>query len=171
MARAKTKRDTRGPLQRALDNIGIEEAQGFLDVITPEMARRGDYSAIAGGRRYYRLSHLDRLYRAKKLTHDQHEAGNWYRTQWDAGQYDSSRTADWTRMRGENVVSFTLPTRAQDARDRWREARSIFPARMVGFMDRFLLHDDWPRFYQHRDRSSNLATLRQGLDMLATYLR
>ncbi len=172
MARGRrAKIDNRGPLQRALDNIAIEDAQSYLDVITPEMAAKGVYSAENKGRRYFRLRHLDRLHKAGKLTYEQHQAGDWYRTQWEAGRYDAARTADWTRVRGQNVVQFILPTNAQQARDNWRAARSLIPRQIVGFMDRFLLHDHWPTVRQHKDRGSNMVTLTTGLNLLASYLR
>jgi hypothetical protein len=168
--RNRVKVDRRGPLQRVLDNAVTEEEQSYLDVITPEMSARGDYGAENKGRRYFRLRHLDRLHRAGRLTYEQHAAGDWYRTQWEAGRYDSSRTADWTRVRGENVVQFTLPTKAQQARDNWRSARSIIPVHLVGFADRFLLQDNWPKVH-HRAMAHNLTDLRKVLDSLARHLR
>lgn len=172
MAKAGRKRkpDTRGPLQRVLDNAKIEKDQSFLDVITPEMAAKGCYSAENRGRRYFRVAHLDRLHKAGKLTYEQYSAGDWYRTQWHAGRYDSTRTADWTRVRGENVVQFSLPTAAQQARDNWRAARSVIPSRLVGLLDRFVLHDHWPKAH-HRALARSLADLHEALDILARHLR
>lgn len=168
--RSRAKVDRRGPLQRAYDNAQTEQTQSYIDVITPEMGRKGVYSAEHKGRRYFRTTHLDRLHKAKKLTYEQHQAGDWYRTQWEAGRYDSTRCADWTRVRGENVVQFTMPTKAQEARDKWRRARMMIPSHMLGFVDRFLLHDHWPKVH-HRSLARSLADLRNALDSLAAYLR
>jgi hypothetical protein len=148
----------------------VEEAQSYLDVITPEMLARGDYAAEKRGRRYYRLSHLDRLRRNEKLTYEQHQAGVWYRAQWDAGQYDKPRTSDYTRVRGENVVQFTLPTNAQQARNNWRTARSAIPGHLVGLADRLILRNEWPKVH-HRTLARSLADLRDALDSLARHLR
>lgn len=171
MGRARKKQDKRGPLQRSLDNERVANDQSYLDVITPEMAAKGCYNAESKGRRYFRTQHLDRLHRAGKLTYEQYEAGKMYRDLYEAGRYDSTRTADWTRVRGENVVTFTLPTSAQDSRDRWRDARKEVPIKLVGFLDRLVLRDDWPQSRQQRDRASYLTTLRNGLDVLVYHFR
>lgn len=171
MGRARKKHDNRGPLQRALDNDRVANDQSYLDVITPEMAAKGCYSAENKGRRYFRTQHLDRLHKAGKLTYEQYEAGKIYRNLYDAGRYDSTRTADWTRVRGENVVTFTLPTSAQDSRDRWHVARKEVPIKLVGFLDRLVLRDEWPQSRQQRVRASYLTTLRNGLDVLVYHFR
>lgn len=171
MARSQRKSpDTRGPLQRSLDRIATDEAQSLIDVITPEQRAKGRYEAH-GGRRYFKVSHLDRLHRNGKLTYDQLQAGKWYRDHFDLGRYDKPASPDYTRVRGQNVVQFDLPSSTQDARDRWRAARKAFDHRDVGFMDRLLLRDEWPRFGQHRSREAMLTTLRHNLDRLAAYLR
>lgn len=44
MAKRKPKQDTRGPLQRALDNEQLAQSQSALDVITPEQRAKGTYT-------------------------------------------------------------------------------------------------------------------------------
>lgn len=162
--------DRRTPLQRHFDNASLAIDQSYIDVITPEMAAKGCYKAENKGRRYYRLQHVDRLHKAGKLTYEQHQAAEWYRAQWDAGQYDRPSCADYTRVRGENVVQFTLPTNAQQARDNWRHARSVWPALMCGFMERLILRDEYPPLRQ-RASQRRLTDIRNSLDAMAKYLR
>jgi len=169
-AKRKAKADNRGPLQRLHDNEQVQRDQSYLSVITPEMDAKGCYSAESRGRRYFRLRNLDRLHRNGKLTYEQHQAGAWYRDQWEMGRYDSTRTMDLTRTeRGSGAVGFS--ERIQDARDRWREARKQIPMRLVGFADRFLLHDEWPNPLQQRHRESNLSQLKEALNVLVVHLR
>lgn len=167
---ARPKKDNRGPLQRSLDNERVAGEQSFLDVLTPEQIASGDYANENGGRRYFRLRHLDRLHKNGKLTYEQHQAGAHYRELYDLGRYDSTRTADLTRIRGENVVHFTLPTKAQDARDQWHAARKEIQARYVGIADAFLIRDKWPKLH-HRRQATHLTAIRCALDTLAAHFR
>lgn len=172
------RRDMRGPLQRAYDNERAANDQSELDVLTPEQRASGLYAsgfdekgkAQSGGRRYFRLAHIDRLHRNGKLTYEQHQAGEHYRNLWDMGRYDAPKTMNLDPLRGSNIVQFTLPTRAQDARDLWRLARREIQMRDVGFADRLLLHDQWPKVH-HRASLRNLTTLRNVLDTLAVHFR
>lgn len=179
MARkGRSKPDTRGPLQRLFDRQCAANDQSFLDVLTPEQFNSGRYAsgfdgkgkATTTGRRYFRLTHLDRLHKNGKLTYEQHKAGEHYRELWDIGRYDAPRTSDYQRVRGSNVIEFTMPTRREDAREMWRAARREIQVRDVGFADRFLLRDDWPKVH-HRASARNLATLRNVLDTLAVHFR
>lgn len=170
MGRAKKKQDNRGPLQRAMDNERVANDQSFIDVLTPEQLASGDYEAKDKGRRYYRLQHIDRLHKNGRLTYEQHQAAAMYRDLYDAGRYDAPRTQDWTRVRGENVVNFTMPTKQQDARDRFNDARKEIPRKLVGFVDRLLLRNEWPKVH-HRAAARNLTDLRNALDTLAAHFR
>jgi len=170
MARSNRKKDTRGPVQRLYDAERVANDQSYLDVITPEQLQSGCYENHRGGRRFFRLTHLDRLHKNGKLTYEQHQAGTHYRNLWDLGRYDTTRTMDLDRVRGQELVTFTLPTRAQDARDQWRAARREVPKRMVGFTDRLLLRDEWPSVH-HRQADRNLTQLRSVLDLLAFHFR
>lgn len=182
MAKRKTKPDTRGPLQRVVDREEVAAYQGEINVLTeaqlsasvdggegygPELRL---YAPEGRGRRYSRLQHLDRLKRNNKLTHEQFAAGDWYRSRYEAGRYDAARTQDWTRVRGENVVDFTLPVNAQHARDQWRMARRCWPTDMIGFMDAFLLRDQYPKRH-HRAAARQISDIRRALDAMAKYLR
>lgn len=172
------KRDVRGPLQRAYDNERAANDQAALDVLTPEQRASGLYAsgfdekgkAQTGGRRYFRLAHIDRLHRNGKLTYEQHQAGAHYRNLWDMGRYDAPKTMNLDPLRGSNIVQFSLPTKAQEARDLWRLARREIQSRDVGFADRLLLHDQWPpQSTKQRDRC--MKTLRNVLDTLAVHFR
>ena len=170
MAKAKRKVDNRTPLQRALDNERVANDQSYLDVLTPEQAASGLYEAQNKGRRYFRTSHLDRLHKNGKLTYEQQQAGEWYRTQYAKCRYDSVKIANY----GEAIAglpSFDIEERKQDARDLFREARMEIPGEIVGFMDRFLLHDRWPQSRKQSARNGYLTDVRNGLDALAKFLR
>lgn len=142
------------------------EAQ-VLDVYGKE---RAVFAAENKGRRFYRLQHLDRLHKNQKLTYEQHQAGKWYRDRWEAGQYDRPASTDYSRPRGESIGDFTPLDRQQRARDEWRRARCEWPKDMVGFMDRFLLRDHFPRLH-HRAAARQLSDIRRALDAMAKYLR
>lgn len=177
MSRAGRKQvDRRGRLQRALDGVEAASAQSFLDVITPEQLASGNYAtgfdtkgkAQTTGRRYFRLSHLDRLHKNGKLTYEEHQAGTHYRDLFEMGRYDCPRTSDYQRVRCGNVVSFDMSTRREDARDRWRAARKEIQMRDVGFADRFLLRDEWPSVH-HRQLSKHLERLKSVLKTLGAH--
>ena len=93
----KRKVDNRTPFQRMLDNERVANDQSYLDVLTPEQAASGLYDASneGKGRRYFRTSHLDRLHKNGKLTYEQREAGEWYRTQYAKCRYDSVKIANY----------------------------------------------------------------------------
>lgn len=176
------RRDERGALQRLYDAQAVAEAQSQLDVLpAAQIAMQVEplpeygpelrvFAPVDKGRRYFRLQHIDRLHRNGKLTYEQHAAGTWYRDRYEAGRYDNPRTQDWTKVRGENVVNFTMPTIAQQAREQWRVARMHWPADMIGFMDRLLLRDELPRRH-HRAAMRQLADIRRALDAMAKHLR
>lgn len=183
MARGKNRIDNRGLLQRLYDDGIVANDQEHLNVLpSAQLTMRVDVSAGYGperrlyapvdkGRRYFRLQHLDRLHRNGKLTYEQHAAGAWYRARWDAGRYDQPRTADYTKVRGENVVTFDLPVNAQQARDQWHAARSAISKNLVGMVDQLVIRDHWPRANHHHGRKSNLAILIEGLNELALHLK
>lgn len=171
MGRAKKKQDNRGPLQRAMDNERVANDQSFLDVLTPEQLASGDYATADNrGRRYFRTSHLDRLHKNGKLTYEQQQAGEWYRTQYAKCRYDSVKISKYGEAIS-GVPAFDVEERKQDARDLFRVARAEIPRELVGFMDRFLLHDRWPQSRHQSARKGYLADVRRGLDELVRFLR
>lgn len=162
--------DRRGPLQRFLDNQATQDAQSFLDVLTPAQAASGQYASHNGGRRFFRRSQLDRLHSMGKITHEQHQAGNRYRELWDIGRYDHCRTMNLDELRGGNVVAFDMPTRREEAREAWRKARKEIRTRDVMFTDGLLLKNEWPKVGD-RARVRRLARVRSVLDTLAVHFR
>lgn len=159
-----------GPLQRLYEAQRLAEEQSTIDVLTPEQRAKGCYTNQGAGRRYFRLRHVDRLHRNGKLTYEQHQAATWYRDQWDRGRYDNPTVSDYTRPRGENTPDPGLKSSQQMARDKWRVARTAWPADMVGFMDALLLRDRWPSVH-HRERARTLDRVRGALDAMARHLR
>lgn len=168
--RSSAKKVPTGPIARYEQKLQVEDDQSRFDVITPEMAAKGCYQAENKGRRYFKLQHLDRLHKNGKLSHEQHQAGTWYRDQFDRGKYDSPKTQDFTRPRGDNVVDLAPHSSQQIARDNWRAARTHWPRDMIGFMDGFLLRDQYPSI-RHKASLRRLADIQRALDAMAKHLR
>lgn len=65
-----------------------------------------------------------------------------------------------------------LPRNIQqmEARDKIHEARKSWPAGMQGFMDRFLLRDEYPS-YGGRAAMRTLREIQLSLDAMARFLR
>lgn len=165
--------DNRGPLQRAYDAEKVDEEQSHLDVLTPEQRLKDIYAAEredGKGRRYFRLQQLDRLHRNGKLTYEQHQAGKWYRDEWDRARFDAPQISTYGERITSNVITMTSADYRQDARDRWRSARMEWPRDMIGFMDAFLLRDRFPRLH-HRAAARQLSDVRRALDAMARHLR
>lgn len=127
---------------------------------TPERLAKGDYSEMVnpgeidsneqpiGLTRRFKSTHLDRLYRNGRLTWKQWYVGDWYRTLYQRCGFESSVVASYGERTSRGGPSYGLArTEAQvRARMQWRAARAKWPADMVGFMDRFLLRDDLPKY-------------------------
>lgn len=175
MGKSKHKPDTRGPLQRLIDKQVAANDQSKLLVLTPEQLASGDYDTMSGaksGQRYFRTSHLDRLHRNGKLTWEQRQAGDWYRTKWAESRYDAVRTPNWEQeVWCSGASEIALYDASMAAREAFRRARGEIPADLVGFMDRLLLKDEWPQARQQRARNSYLTMTRNGLDALCRHLR
>lgn len=126
--------------------------------------------------RRFRASHLDRLYRKEDpkspLTWEQWNAGNWYRNTHARCGFSLSVVAAYGERTSASERSFGLARTEQQlhARLLWRAARNQWPQGMLGFMDRFLLHDALPRYAG----SAHVKSIRQiadALEHLAGWMR
>lgn len=120
--------------------------------------------------RQFKLSHLDRLYKAGNFTEDQFLAGKWYRDMHERGRYDKAATSNLFRVQGSVGSAEGVRDFAQAARDKWHSARLAWPADMLGFMDGLILRNRWPKMH-HRERMRTLTRIREALDCMAAHLR
>src|SRR3546814_11905093 len=103
--------------------------------------------AIARVRRF-RSSHLDRLHKNGRLSWRQFYAGDWYRNLHHRGRFGLQVVASYGERTTGGEIGYGLPrTEAQlNARRQFMEARKEWPLSMQGFMDRFLIQADMPRY-------------------------
>lgn len=159
----------------------------YIDA-TPERLSKGDISEFVnpakidsaeqpiGLTRRFASAHLDRLHKNGRINWVQWYAGDWYRQTHQRARYASAGVGAYGERTSapENPVSFGygLPRQeaAVQARCRLRSARAQFPQHMIGFMDRFLIHDSLPK-YGGRAAARSLTEIRNALDQLAGYLR
>lgn len=123
-------------------------------------------------RRLKAMTRLDKWHRAQVITQRQFDAGNWYRTVYEAGSVEPRVVASYGERStgGENSYGLARTHRQLAARQALREARSVFSREIVGFMDRFLLRDALPDF-RGRRMMHTITEARNALDDLANYLR
>lgn len=152
--------------------------------ITKERGEKGDHSEWVnpaeidpreqpiGRVRRFRMSHLDRLHRAEKLTWPQWYAGDWYRNTHHRCAFGAKVTGSYGERTTGGMQEAGLPrTEAQwRARQDLRQAREQWPQNVREHMDRFLLEDVYPKL-SHRARDRDLGQMRNALDRLAMYLR
>lgn len=173
--------DNKGPLQRIYDRDHANDDTP-IDA-TPERLAKEAASTLeevkgeGHGRRVHKTrriassAQIDRLHRAGVITEPQYQAADWYRT----AHYSSFRQTGLVAAYGERTavgdIDYGLPrdVRQVDWRARFRTARASMPDMLVGFVDRLVLHDDYPRF-RGRARMKTLAELRLALDALAKHL-
>lgn len=150
------------------------EGQDPWDFVDPS---RIDSVQPIGLVRRFRATHLDRWYKRDKpdrslLTFRQWYAGDWYRSTHARAGFSMSVIASYGERTSASEPSYGLArTEAQaQARDLWREARRQFPRKIVGFMDRLLIHDDLPS-HGGNQRASNIKDVGLALDCLADWLK
>ncbi|KQM88644.1 hypothetical protein ASE67_02570 [Sphingomonas sp. Leaf23] len=153
---------------------------------TPQRLAHGDHELSAGiidraGERTplvrkFRSSHLDRLHKSHAIDQAQWFAGNWYREQYARGATVMRVVASYGEHTGAGThpgdFGYGLPRQEAQvrARERWRRARDEMPMTEWGFMDRFLLHDDLPR-YKGATFMRSMAQIRRNLDVLVQHLK
>lgn len=156
-----------------LDATPERMAKGESDVVQALIDRAGERP---GNARKFRASHLDRLHKSGSINYYQWYAGDWYREKHARCQFPLSVVASYGERSGAGEYpgnfGYGLPRQEAQARAReeLRKAREQFPREMIGFMDRFLIHDSMPR-YGGRAAMRNLAQIRRALDTLAGYLQ
>lgn len=161
-------------------------SQAVIDA-TPERLAKGDDSAFInpaeidsnqpiGLTRRFKSSHLDRLYRKdddkSPLSWVQWYAGDWYRSEYHRGRFGTAIVSSYGERTTGGENSYGLPrTEAQlRARKNIMAARKQWPASMADFMDRLLIHDEFPK-YGRRARIRTVAEIKGALDILATWLK
>lgn len=122
--------------------------------------------------RRFRSTHLDRLHKNGKLSLQQWQAGEWYRNKHDEGHPAPRVTAQYGHHVPGGEPSYGLARTEYQLRCRqdWLAARACWSREQQGFMDRFLVRDELPR-YGGRKAMRNIAFIRDALDEMALYLR
>lgn len=122
--------------------------------------------------RRFRTTHLDRLHKNGKLSLQQWQAGEWYRNKHDEGHPSPRVTAQYGHHVPGGEPNYGLARTEYQLRSRqeWLKARSCWSRDQQGFMDRFLVRDELPR-YGGRKAMRNIAFIRDALDEMALYLR
>lgn len=170
--------------RRKIKRVTPQRVALLLDA-TPERLAKGDQfdwvrpDGVDGCQRginptvrRFRMSHLDRLHNAGKLTQVQVYAGDWYRNTHHKCAFGAKVTGSYGERTTGGMQEAGLPrTEAQwRARQDFRQAREQWPQAMREHMDRFLLDDVYPKL-SHRARDRDLGQMRNALDRLAMYLR
>jgi hypothetical protein len=169
--------------RRRIKRITTPQLETRLDA-TPERLAKGDHFEFVNPAeidpreqelnrvRRFRMSHLDRLHKAEKLSWVQWYAGDWYRNTHHRCAFGAKVTGSYGERTTGGVQEAGLPrTEAQ-----WRARRDLAQAReqwsqaVREHMDRFLIEDVYPRL-SHRARIRDLGQMRNALDVLALYLR
>ncbi len=151
---------------------------------TPERLAKGDHNEFVNAAeidpaeqainrvRRFRSTMLDRLHKNGQITWPQWYAGDQYRNAHARAAMSPSVVAAYGERTTVGECSYGLArTEAQArARDFMRQCRAQVPFEMRGFMDRFLVHDDLPR-YGGNQYARTLRQIRQTLDSLAMFMR
>lgn len=166
-------------LARALEEADSKHKDAW-EYVDP--ARMDSRKAIALVRRF-KSSHLDRFYRhsdsrwrpdkSSILTWRQWYAGRWYREEHNRAGFGTAVISSYGERTSGGEPAYGMPRtqRQADARSKWREARQQFSRTMVGFMDRFLIHDEMPKYGGGKCRMKGTTEIAFELDALADWLR
>ena len=166
--RAKTRRVTRIEVVDATpERIRMDESE-FVNPAEIDSSEQN-----IGLTRRFRASHLDRLYRAERLTYRQYYAGDWYRNQHAACAFDGRVTASYSGSSTGGGPTFGLLPKTERqlvSRRVFHEARKFIGEDMVGYVDRLVLRNAMPSL-RHRGTQRTLEALQLSLDKLANFLR
>lgn len=150
---------------------------------TPERLKKGDdwhwknpaeidssEQNIGNVRRFHKLTRLDRWHKAEVITQRQFNAGNTYRVLHHRATTEPRVVAAYGERSTGGETDYGLARNAAQARARshWRQARAYIDRDMVGFIDRFIIHDRLPD-YRGRAHMRTLAQARNALDRLAEF--
>lgn len=152
-----------GPTDAQLANGNFER----VDFIHADTAQRVTAFVNQGGEvngRQFKSWHLDRLHKAGVFDDLQYAAGVWYRQMHERGRYEAPKTSNLNSVGGSSA-GIHVTDATEFARQRWRAARAAIPADMVGFMDRFLLRNDWPKMH-HRQKFRTVARMKDALERI-----
>lgn len=116
--------DMRGPLQRLLDAERTAGEQSRLDVITPQMRERGDYTGR--GSRIVHVSTLDRWFRDGDTGFGEGSrlAVEWCQKRWEARGYIGKLCANYSPTVGTGSCD---ADRDVELRDELDEVKGWFP--------------------------------------------
>lgn len=122
--------------------------------------------------RRFRSSMLDRLHRNGQIDYHQWYAGDCYRNAYHRAAMSPAVVASYGERTTVGECSYGLARTETQVRARTflRQCREQIPFDMRGFMDRFLIHDDLPR-YGGNQYMRTVRQIRQTLDRLAMYMR
>lgn len=123
--------------------------------------------------RRFRASHLDRLYKAERLTYRQYYAGDWYRNQHAACAFEGRVTASYSGTTTGGGPTFGLLPKTERqlvSRRIFHAARKTIGEEMVGYVDRLVLRNAMPPLRQ-ASAQRTLDAFRTSLDKLADFLR
>ena len=151
---------------------------------TPERLAKGDISEYVNAAeidpneqainrvRRFRSSMLDRLHNNGQITWYQWYAGDVYRNTHARAAMSPSVVAAYGERTTVGECSYGLARTESQVRARsfLRQCREQIPFDMRGFMDRFLVHDDLPR-YGGNQYNRTVRQIRQTLDSLALFMR
>jgi hypothetical protein len=171
MARTRGKRKVKAPHQVALDATPerLSKGDGF-EFINP--AHIDDTEQPIGRVRRFRASMLDRLHDRGKLTYAQWYAGDVYRNTYHRAAIGSSAVSSYGERSTGGECSYGLPRTESQLRARRfiRDASNQLPFEDRGFIDRFLIYDDLPR-YGGRQAMRTVSQIRLSLDLMAVWMR
>lgn len=147
----------------------------IAEAVNPALSDSGKHSNTLVRR--FRSTHLDRLYKKdnpskSRFTDRQYAAGDWYRNTHARCSFALSVVASYGERTSAGEPSYGLPRSEAQLRARklWMAGRKQLPVNMVGFMDRFLVYDELPR-YGGRAAMRNLEQIGYSLDLLADWLK
>jgi hypothetical protein len=151
---------------------------------TPERLAKGDDSEFVNAAeidpreqainrvRRFRSTMLDRLHAKGQIDWNQWYAGDQYRNAHARAAMSPSVVAAYGERTTVGECSYGLARTESQVRARnfLRQCREQIPFEMRGFMDRFLIHDDLPR-YGGNQYNRTVRQIRQTLDSLALFMR
>ena len=160
----------------------VKTVQLLLDATPERLAKGDDFEFINPAKidsgeqsiglvRRFRASHLDRLYRGRRLTWVHWYAGDWYRNQHTRCGFALSVVSSYGGRSSRSEPSYGLPRSEAQARARklFMQGRHRLLRSDLAFMDNFLLYDELPT-YGGRASLRNVLRIRKALDRLADWL-
>ena len=122
--------------------------------------------------RRFRDSHVDRMFKAHRLTYAQWYAADWYRSKYELSGLPTRVVGSYGAGAGAGECDYGLPVSERQARARqqWRAARSAMPDNMLPLVDNLVLHDLAPVLGGGNQRARYTDAIARALQLLAEYL-